>query len=533
MALSEEAYKALEDTVGSEYISREPAVLDGYCFVWGNELESEDKFSTRPLAVILPGCTEEVQGIVRVANRFGLQYRAHATGFEVVALTAPNPILCVDMRRMNGLEIDEKNRIAVVEAYVSQRRLQMELSRRGLRCNQLGAGPSASVMTGTACHMGSGVSSISTEYGGRNLLGVEWVLPDGEILKLGSLGSGAGWINGDGPGPSLRGALRGYGGANGGNGIFTKIATKVYPWYGPPEMKVIGEGPLYEMEVPENYRVLAYGFAEAGDLAQFLHQFYEESIGFSLQLLPTGFHLTLATKSNDEVYALYKSIPKEMIDALGIYGMLLSYDASSQREMGYKDKVLQKIADNSNAIPFPLDETATRVLYNETITAQGTVKAVFRACGTFIISPVGEETWDSMVKMSRMSWKELMRPLEEEGSLLGGVGQEAMWGVPFGDGCGHVEMLSQWDPTDNKANRAVAEMVRKGNEKIAEWKLGINSLENALSYNEGALKGAAPHLSVDFIKYMKRIKKAFDPGNTSEPAWYVSPDESAYKVGKD
>ena len=79
----------------------------------------------------------------------------------------------------------------------------------------------------------------------------------------------------------------------------------------------------------------------------------------------------------------------------------------------------------------------------------------------------------------------------------------------------------------------MAEMIRKGSEKIAEWKLGINSLENALSYQEGALKGAAPHLRVDFIKYMKRIKKAFDPGNTSEPAWYVSPDENAYKVGKD
>jgi len=166
-----------------------------------------------------------------------------------------------------------------------------------------------------------------------------------------------------------------------------------------------------------------------------------------------------------------------------------------------------------------------------TITAQGTVRGAFRSCGTFMISPVGEETWDSMLKMSRMSWEELMKPLEEEGSLLN-LAQESQWGVPFGDGCGHLEMLSQWDPTDNKANKAVAEMMQKGNEKIAEWKLGINSLENALSYEEGALKGAAPHLTVDFIKYMKRIKKAFDPKNTSEPAFYVSPDENAYKVGK-
>jgi glycolate oxidase len=106
MALATEAYNALEDIVGPAYISQAPAVLDSYCFVWGNELHWEGKFSPRPLAVILPGCTKEVQGIVRAANHFNLKFRAHATGFEVVALTAPEPIIIVDMRRMNQFEID-------------------------------------------------------------------------------------------------------------------------------------------------------------------------------------------------------------------------------------------------------------------------------------------------------------------------------------------------------------------------------------------------------------------------------------------
>jgi glycolate oxidase len=349
-------------------------------------------------------------------------------------------------------------------------------------------------------------------------------------LRLGSLGSGAGWINGDGPGPSLRGALRGYGGPNGGNGIFTKIATKVYPWYGPPDINVVGEGPDYALEVPKNYKIVALAFKQAEDCAEFLHQFYEESLGFSLQVFPIKLALAGGGVSNDEALALYKNIPKEMIDALGVYGILLSYDGSSDREMAYKNKVFQKIVENNNAIALPEDSTLTGNRYNSTITAQGTVRGAFRASGTFMISPVSEETWDSMFKMSKISWEELMKPLEDEGKLVN-VAQESQWGVPFGDGCGHLEMLSRWDPTDSEANKAVAEMVQKGNEKVAEWKLGINSLENALSYEEGALKGAAPYLDVDFIKYMKRIKKALDPKNTSESAWYVSPDED-YKVGK-
>ena len=35
MALEREAYQALEDIVGPEYITEEPAVLDGYCFLLG------------------------------------------------------------------------------------------------------------------------------------------------------------------------------------------------------------------------------------------------------------------------------------------------------------------------------------------------------------------------------------------------------------------------------------------------------------------------------------------------------------------
>ena len=60
MTLSNAAYKALEDIVGPNHVSREPVDLDSYCFVWGNELLYGDKFSPRPLAVILPGNTEEI-----------------------------------------------------------------------------------------------------------------------------------------------------------------------------------------------------------------------------------------------------------------------------------------------------------------------------------------------------------------------------------------------------------------------------------------------------------------------------------------
>ena len=103
MSLSREAYRALEDIVGRENISEEPAVLDGYCFIWANEVHFGDKFSARPPAVVMPGNTEEVQGIVKVCNRFNIKYRAHASGWEVPAISAKEPFLPVDLRRMNHI----------------------------------------------------------------------------------------------------------------------------------------------------------------------------------------------------------------------------------------------------------------------------------------------------------------------------------------------------------------------------------------------------------------------------------------------
>ena len=72
--------------------------------------------------------------------------------------------------------------------------------------------------------------SQTTGLGERNVLAgqVEWVTPEGEIIKLGSLGSSSEWFCGDGPGPSLRSALRGAASSAGGIGVFTKAATKVY-----------------------------------------------------------------------------------------------------------------------------------------------------------------------------------------------------------------------------------------------------------------------------------------------------------------
>ena len=87
-----------------------------------------------------------------------------------------------------------------------------------------------------------------------------------------------------------------------------------------------------------------------------------------------------------------------------------------------------------------------------------------------------------------------------------------------------MESLVQYDPASPESVQKTVAALERADHIVAEMGLGINSLENALSYSEAALKAAMPH-TLDFVKYMKMIKRTIDPNNSSEPAFYVSPDE--------
>ena len=59
--IKDEYYQELEAIVGSEFITREPAVLDGYAWqpLWN---KGPQMYVQRPIAVVLPASTEEVPG---------------------------------------------------------------------------------------------------------------------------------------------------------------------------------------------------------------------------------------------------------------------------------------------------------------------------------------------------------------------------------------------------------------------------------------------------------------------------------------
>ncbi len=285
MTLPQNVYKALEDIVGPQNISDDPAVLDSYRYSLAHTAihlgPFYDTFTPRGAAVLLPGSVEEVQAIVKLCNKYKIKFKASSTFWSAQGYPSEDGVIQLDMRRMDRiLEIDEKNMFAVIEPGVIGATLQAEAMKVGLNTHIPGSGCSCSPLASATSYFGSGPSNL---YGGwyyENLLGVEWVMPTGEIMRTGSLGSGCGWFCGEGPGPSMKGVFRGFLGAKGSMGVFTKCAIKLFAWPGPASLPVEGIIPAYRVSLPETFKAYTLAFPSWKAWADAAHMIWDAGIGY-------------------------------------------------------------------------------------------------------------------------------------------------------------------------------------------------------------------------------------------------------------
>jgi hypothetical protein len=284
MALAREIYQAFEDIVGKKNISEDLGVLETYRCIPPQSSAHYGPFYKQltplPLAVLLPASTEEVSNIVRLCNKYKIKFKAGSTFWAAMAYVGSEEAIQLDMRRMRKLEIDEKNQFAIVEPYVIGATLQAEAMKVGLNCNIPGVGCSSSIVASTAGWAGSGPTSVGFGSHFENLLGMEWVLPTGEIVRTGSAGAGSGWFCGEGPGPSLRGLFRGAMGTTGSMGVCTRIATRLYPWPGPTYLPSTGTVPAYKADLPDNIKCYTLCFPDWKAWADAASLIYDSDVAY-------------------------------------------------------------------------------------------------------------------------------------------------------------------------------------------------------------------------------------------------------------
>ncbi|MDR3270595.1 MAG: FAD-dependent oxidoreductase [Peptococcaceae bacterium] len=520
MALAKELYRELQDIVGPEYLSEEKVVMDGYAWHGFGLLgpEPEDRFQTVPEAVVLPGSTEDVQAIVKWANRRGVQFKPQVTAFGAHANVGKPGQIILDLRRMNRiLEFDEKNMYMVVEPYVSFITVMAEAQKRGLYVNGLGSGSHVSVLASITSMHGNNCLAITQGYSGRNLLGCEWVLPTGDIVRTGALGSGAGWFSGDGPGPSLRGVIRGAGGAMGGLGVFTKAAVHLHPWPGPAEIKVKGVSPYYNGEIPPlmEYHLLEFPDWTSYGAAQY--KLAESGILFSIQKGggpgTVGYSVT---GNNNEYYEAWKK--GELMPPVSSFAITLN--AYSEKEHAYQVKTLNQILADTGGRISPVGEKTDwkERDFLHLIKNCFTLRGAYRPTGQFVVdSVIGNDTIGSTV-LGVEKDVELRDIWMEKGFILND-GTHSGWQSVFEGGHMALHECGQdYDPFNKVTYQQMYQLLRDGNKIAVETPM---SLGWSLSGAFGGITSLSRHFC-DYAHWMQQVKIALDPREASDPSGYIS-----------
>lgn len=519
MPLESQVYRALEDIVGPENISQEPAILDSYAFQMGTKAVPTRIWLARPEAVLLPGSVEEVQAIVKACNRYGIRFKALSTGFATAANVAHPGTIHLDLRRMDRiLELNESDMYAVVEPYVSWVQLQAEAMKRGLNCNTIEAGGQCSVLASCTSGWGMGAKSVAMGHNERNALGVEWVLPTGEILRLGSVGSGAGWFCGDGPGPSLRGIMRGFLGAWGGIGVFTKVAVKLYHWPGPPDFFPLkGVSPIYDAEIPNTVKNYYCFFTNWEDFADAGLKIGEAEIAAEFQKCSPALVALMVSRSNQEYSQIYR-FTKTLVKGPGFQIILM---ADSRREFEYKEKVLMQILAETNGKNLPLvahEFMQSRVI-SQTVKVSTIARGVFRATGAYSSTMGSMDTWDLGVTQAKIG-ADIKQKYVDTGVLMDD-GIENGWGLLYEDGnFGHLEMINYYDPAEPESCKVFEQSLSEATDKMISECLGVPFGGGGDRMND--LLG--PHI-MNYHHWLQKIKKAFDPNVAADPAAYIRPKE--------
>ena len=291
--------QALAEIVGEEHVSTHPEELYIYSFDLGTTEPH------RPDYAVSPRTTEEVQGIVKLANKEKIPVVPLGGGLSLAGIAVPfKGGICLDLKRMDSIiEVNEKARYAVVECGVSQARMcsYLEKHHPTLTHSEPGAPGSATVGGNIAIH---GQGDLAQPYGFNSDMvnGLEVVLPTGEVCRFGSCAIGASWFTLH-PLPDL-GLFLGWGGTT---GIITKISLRLFP-----RRRIRGVG-LFVVENEELVPEVMYKLTQT--------QLAEDIIAFSQAIPPLvsgvqHFTVNLAADSEKEL-----EFKQEIIwdDTLGEY----------------------------------------------------------------------------------------------------------------------------------------------------------------------------------------------------------------------
>jgi len=175
----------------------------------------------RPELVVFPRTTEDVSSIVRLAARYEVPIvgRGAGTGLSGGALARGGGVMIVFARMNKIIEIDVESRRAVVQAGVVNADITKAVEHAGLYFAPDPSSQKSCTIGGNVAENAGGPHTLAYGVTTNHIAALELVLPDGEVVRVGS-------NHGDAPGYDLCGL---FVGSEGTLALVTEITVKLSP----------------------------------------------------------------------------------------------------------------------------------------------------------------------------------------------------------------------------------------------------------------------------------------------------------------
>jgi glycolate oxidase len=204
---------ALRNVCGDEAVLSEPASLVAY------ECDALPHLRATPAVVVLPSSAAQVQEVVHVCAAAGVPFvaRGHGTGLSGGALPQAGGVVIALSRLNRVLDIDIPNRRVTVEPGVTNLEITRQVAPFGFYYAPDPSSQQVCSIGGNVAENSGGAHCLKYGFTTHHVLQVDAVLPDGELVSIGSDFA-------DPPGPDLLGLLIG---SEGTLAIVTKVVVRV------------------------------------------------------------------------------------------------------------------------------------------------------------------------------------------------------------------------------------------------------------------------------------------------------------------
>lgn len=517
--ISEEACRELEAVVGSEWFSTDPVICKTcYGYGWGHEFYWIYDFSQPPAAVAYPETTEEVSKIVKICNRYGIPFSpcSQHTVINGDPCLEKNHLV-VDLKRMMHIEVDEKHMHAVIGSGIIAALVQREANKKDLMYQITGGGGTV----GSLCnHFSFGWGQLSwraTPHSHLRVGGLEWVNPEGEICRLGSLAVGD-WYWGEGLGPDLIGFLHGSNQWCGAMGIITKGAVSIYPFQ-PDPLTPDGMGAESVLTLPPRVRFYNVQFPTREALDKLIDEAGKANIAYQINTVPAYWRAIAKCRGDNDFrntfWESWEKMTEEEVRNFHVARILL-VGRASLKQLEYEERVLMDIIEECGGTPRRTPPRAEDTFTYPNAIDMWLMNGII--VGTDIgwesvrcVKAVNEEYRDTLDNTPfKLDWLDAKKALPWYFTMDRGRGRYTE--LHIHPDCAQIDPL---DPNFNPevAGRFLPWAISTG--PTISQKFGMVSLFDNITHPLSLKAQAYP----GFDAWVTRFKEEFDPKNVSNPPY--------------